>query len=119
MDSDKRRKDECGAWITFEEFGKQTDEGWCYINVVSPAALKANGETEERVYNFRNLKAMHWRNALKWRQCVEAGNSGKAFYGAVTGQGDRNVERQVLYFLDNLELLRLIEYYGDKMPEMN
>ena len=119
VDSDKRRKDECGAWITFEEFGKQTDEGWCYINVVSPAALKANGETEARVYNFRNLKAMHWRNAQKWRQCVEAGNSGKAFYGAVTGQGDRNAERQVLYFLDNRELLRLIEYYGDKMPEMN
>lgn len=49
------RKDTCGAWICWENYGDTNSQyGW-EIDHISPASLGGSGA-------FSNLQALHWQN---------------------------------------------------------
>ena len=52
------RKDQCGAWIFFSEYGKRNTEfGW-EVDHITP---EASGGTDD----LSNLRPLHWKNNAK------------------------------------------------------
>ena len=73
-DSDKYRKDECGAWITFVKYGKRESKyGWeiDYIN-------------SDDMDDLSNLRPLHWHNTLE--------KSDGNLKCKVTSSGNKNIE---------------------------
>ena len=57
-DPAKIRKDQCGAWIIFSEYGKRNTEfGWEEDHITP----QANGGSDE----LSNLRPLHWKNNAK------------------------------------------------------
>ena len=55
-DSTVIRKDRCGAWIKWAEYGKETEFGW-HIDHDRPVS-------EEGTDDLYNLQPLHWSNNL-------------------------------------------------------
>lgn len=81
--SDKYRKDACGAWIAWDKYGNQDNlYGW-QVDHIYP---KSKGGNEHPL----NLRALHCKNNLS------KGDDYPSYYGEVTSEGNTNkVERQV------------------------
>lgn len=55
------RKDPCGAWINYNQYGKQSEYGWSIDHII-PKVLFNNNDYDSSSCNRR---AMHWENNLK------------------------------------------------------
>ena len=78
-DSSRWRKDQCGAWIGWNEYGnRQSNYGWEIDHITS----QAHGGSD----CLSNLRPLHWRNNLE--------KSEGRLSCKVTAQGDRNVEKE-------------------------
>ena len=73
------RKDPCGAWMVFNKYGLRDNAyGW-EIDHVYPVALGGDDD-------FRNLRAMHWRNN------ASKGDDYPSYIARVTSDGNKNRE---------------------------
>lgn len=79
-DSNKWRKDCCGAWINYDQYGHETDYGW-EIDHALPCCK--NGTDD-----LTNLRAMHWQN----NRCK--GDDFPIYTTSVTSDGNKNIKKE-------------------------
>jgi len=100
------RKDPCGAWINFNQYGDtEADYGW-EIDHILPEAKNGTDHTG-------NLCAMHWKN-----------NRSKAddfpsFNTATTSNGDKNVDSVETRKWNESTIKRLKELYPNNQHLKN
>ncbi len=75
-DPNKFRKDQCGAWINWSEYGNRNSQyGW-EIDHINPVSHGGND-------NVSNLRALHWQN--------NASRGDGRLTCAITSDGTKNV----------------------------
>lgn len=74
------RKDVCGAWIKYSDYGKETDYGWT-IDHVYPTAKGGKDD-------FINLRPMHWKNNHS------KGNDYPTYKVVITSDDERNIMKE-------------------------
>lgn len=74
------RKDVCGAWIKYSDYGKKTDFGW-NIDHVYPTAKGGKDD-------FINLRPMQWENNHS------KGNDYPTYQAVITSNGNHNVTKE-------------------------
>lgn len=96
---DTFRKDCCGAWIRYEDYGDTTKQyGW-EIDHVFPESRGGDS-------NLLNLRPMNWRNNR------EKGDDFPTYYAAVSSNGDDNVEVNQRYTVNEKLRKKLLDMYG-------
>lgn len=81
------RKDLCGAWIKYDQYGEQSKYGW-EIDHLRPSSQGGSDD-------ISNLNALHWQN-----------NRSKAddyprFTSKLTSDGNVNIEREIRWIVQN------------------
>ena len=77
-DSSKYRKDQCGAWMTFSEYGNRSSiYGW-EIDHITP---QSQGGSDA----LSNLRPLQWEN--------NAARQDERLCCKITSQGNKNVEK--------------------------
>ncbi|MCW4048419.1 MAG: HNH endonuclease [Candidatus Bathyarchaeota archaeon] len=77
-DGSQWRKGQCGAWIYYASYGKQSDYGW-QIDHIKPKSRAGSDD-------LSNLRPLHWEN----NQRKADGN----LKCAVTSSGSKNVKKK-------------------------
>lgn len=85
---DKVRKDACGAWIIWTEFGKKESPfGWEIDHIYPEALYRLHNATDEKNINdLTNLRPLHWKNNKS------KGAHYPTYQAAVKADGDKNVD---------------------------
>lgn len=79
------RKDACGAWIVWSDFGKHDSPfGWEVDHIYPKALYKLNNATDSNIENIENLRPLHWKNNQS------KGANYPTYQAAVKADGDRN-----------------------------
>ncbi len=86
------RKDVCGAWITRDEYGEESEFGW-QVDHAYPESKGGDKSND-------NLRAMHWENNNK------KSDDFPEYTCAVTSNGDDNVETNKRLIVGDAEILR-------------
>ncbi len=90
--SERVRKDACGAFILFEEFGNRNSLfGWEIDHIYPTSELRDKGITDELIDDLKNLRPINWKNNA-------SKGSNYPFYTACLIADDENatnVERNV------------------------
>ena len=89
FDSDKYRKDPCGAWIIFDEYAN-TDSiyGWEIDHIYPQSLLEEKKIALEKIDNISNLRAMQWENNKA------KGNTYPIYQSVVSSEDNKNVYRE-------------------------
>lgn len=62
-DSAKYRKDACGAWIRYSDYGDRTSPfGWEVDHICPVSYLESRGVSRDKIDDERNLRPFNWRN---------------------------------------------------------
>lgn len=93
------RKDPCGAWINYEEYGKQTDFGW-NIDHIIPKTLFNGNDYDSSSYNRR---AMHWENNLK------KSDDFPEYKCIITSDNNHNIRKEDTMYINKLTITNLIK----------
>lgn len=98
-DGDVIRKDTCGAWIIYSDYGNRDSEyGW-EIDHTYPESM---GGGDEEI----NLRPMHWKNN------VSKGDDYPSYLAEIYASGNENIEvERRMKVNDNLQE-KLAEIYG-------
>lgn len=100
-DPNSIRKDPCGAFIIWNQYGNRaSDFGW-EIDHVYPVALGGGDELE-------NLRAMHWENNNA------KGNDYPSYNAAVTAKDNKNIHIEQSYSINSELQSKLRLLYGLK-----
>ncbi len=82
---EKVRKDDCGAWILWDDFGKRDSPfGWEIDHIFPEALLKVHNVADNLSNSIDNLRPLHWKNNQA------KGTSYPIYKAAVKGVGDHN-----------------------------
>ena len=85
--SDMVRKDACGAWIIWSDYGKRESPfGWEIDHIYPKALYKLHNATNGDIDNIINLRPLHWKNNKS------KGAHYPAYQASVKADGDRNVD---------------------------
>lgn len=83
--SDMVRKDACGAWIVFSQFGDRNKPyGWEIDHVMPVSLLVEKGIPRESMSVDDNLRPLHWMNN------ASKGNKYPSYIAVVEAEGDKN-----------------------------
>ena len=84
---DMVRKDACGAWIIWADFGKRESPfGWEIDHIYPEALYKLHNATSNAINNIENLRPLHWKNNHS------KGANYPTYQAAVRADGDKNVD---------------------------
>lgn len=62
-DKNRWRKDACGAWMDYNEYGNTDSKyGWQVDHIFPASVLEDNGVSEDDRDNLINLRPMQWKN---------------------------------------------------------
>lgn len=82
---DEVRKDACGAWIVYGQFGDRSKPfGWEIDHVYPETKLHAMGVSQHLIDDKLNLRALHWRNN------ASKGGNYPSYIATVKAENDRN-----------------------------
>ncbi|MFI3296906.1 MAG: HNH endonuclease domain-containing protein [bacterium] len=96
---EKYRQDVCGAWIAYSRYGDRNNMyGW-EIDHIYPRSRGGNDDE-------RNLRAMHWRNN------ESKGNDYPHYESVVIADGNRNIDRNVSFTVNEATRKILLEEFG-------
>ena len=96
------RKDCCGAWILYNEYGDtDSDFGW-EIDHVFPLSMGGGNDID-------NLRAMQWQNNRS------KGDNYPAYKTAVYAEGNKNVEAERQLKVNDALQDKLRRLYGDAL----
>lgn len=102
VDSTKRRKDICGAWISRDEYGKDTPEGWEIDHIVPLAKQSHYDFSDNEINSLHNLQPLHYKNN------VSKDESFFCFHAAVIAEGDKNVDKEFWSCVDGWSQIELV-----------
>lgn len=84
-DPNKVRKDACGAWIVYSQFGDRSKAfGWEIDHIFPESRLHEKDVSQQLIDNIINLRALHWRNN------ASKGNDYPSYIASVKAENDRN-----------------------------
>lgn len=106
-DSDKIRKDACGAWIQYDKYGDRNSIfGWEIDHVYPQSILRDKGVSKEDIDNMLNMRPLNWINN------ESKGSDYPVYHANVVSNDDTN-KRGDYEFEVNQELQKkLQEKYG-------
>ena len=81
------RKDCCGAWMKWDEYGNDKSiYGWEIDHIYPQKLMERNNIPEDEMHDYRNLRAMqHSNNESK-------GDDYPDYKSVITADGNRNIE---------------------------
>ena len=87
FDSNRYRKDACGAWIMRNKYG-DTDSmyGWVIDHIVPQSLLREHGFDEQKIDNPLNLRALQHENNLG------KNDDYPSYTAVVTSEGSKNIK---------------------------
>ncbi len=92
------RKDPCGAWIKYDQYGEQSEYGW-NIDHIMPKTL-----FELSRYEFsENRRAMHWENNNK------KSDDFPIYTGIITSDGNHNIQKESAFNISESTITNLIK----------
>jgi 5-methylcytosine-specific restriction endonuclease McrA len=100
-DANKYRKDACGAWIMFEQYGKEHNYGW-EVDHIYPVSRGGDN-------NFDNLRPLHYLNNKS------KGDDYPNYTAIVSANGNRNEETQKSLTVNGQLQKRLLNIYHNKL----
>ncbi len=92
------RKDVCGAWIKFTEFGRDTEWGWS-IDHVFPISKGGNN-------NLINLRPMHYKNN------ISKGDNHPEYKAVITSESNKNVTKEQSFTVNEQLQKKLKQLYN-------
>lgn len=102
-DSQKVRKDACGAWILYDEYGDRDSVfGWEIDHIFPKSVLRDKNVPEDEIDNIDNLRPLNWMN-----------NDSKSsdypeYQGSVVADDNKN-KRQKDTFVINSNVQQIIQ----------
>lgn len=103
------RKDACGAWIVYSEYGnKDSDFGWEIDHIVPRSILESQNVSDDKINDMENLRPLNWRNN------ESKGDDYPDYTSSVTSQDDTNVLINQTYTVNKNKqqtLKRIFEEY--------
>ena len=104
------RKDACGAWISWNQYGvKDNLYGWEIDHICPRDLLEELGYSEEEIWNINNLRAIQCMNN------ISKSNDYPSYTAVVTSDGRVNIETQKSMTVNQWTQNRLLELY----PKLN
>jgi len=86
FDSEKYRKDPCGAWMIFDEYNNADSiYGWEIDHIFPKSLLEEKEVVWERINDTGNLRAMQWENNRA------KGNDYPVYQSVVSAEDNKNV----------------------------
>lgn len=98
--SDKYRKDCCGAWIKRDDYGKNTSFGWTVDHVYPESKGGSN--------DLLNLRPMQWENNLSKSDDYPSYTSVK------TSEGEKNIKLEKNWTVNEELRNELLDKFGNK-----
>ena len=105
-DESKVRKDACGAWILFDEYGNiNSPFGWEIDHIVPESRLHKFGVKQEYIDNIINLRALNIKNNRK------KGDSYPVYSIAICAKDDDQNEEVLKTLVVNEKLQKELREY--------
>lgn len=104
-DSNRVRKDACGAWIIWDKYGdRDSPFGWEVDHIYPESKLREKGVDSEMIDNLVNLRPLHWKNN------DSKGADYPSYQASIKSEGKTNVEGVYQYTV-NEEVRNQVEQY--------
>lgn len=88
VDSSMFRKDACGAWIAFDDYGQDTIFAWEVDHICPVSLLEAKHISMDAINDIRNLRPLHHANN------ASKGNDFPSYTAVITAEEGRNIEEE-------------------------
>ena len=106
-DSEKFRKDACGAWIAWDRYGDtHSPYGWQIDHIYPESRLKIKSFTQDSIDNIDNLRPLHWRNN------ASKGADYPTYHAVVKAVDNHNEEIDDIFEVKAEVQMKLKELYG-------
>lgn len=89
FDMNKYRKDPCGAWMIFDEYGnKNSIYGWEINHIYPQFLLEEKNIDPAKIDDIANLRAMQWEND------ESKGDDYPTYQSAISSEDNKNISMQ-------------------------
>lgn len=102
---DEVRKDACGAFMIYNDYGKQSLYGWQIDHICPASILRELGYSEDVIDDVQNLRPMQWQNN------ESKSDDYPSYTSVITSDGDQNVEREESKIVNAIRQKHLQELY--------
>jgi len=100
------RKDACGAWISWNQYGVSDNlYGWEIDHICPVSILEKLGYTEEEIWHIDNLRAVQCSNNKS------KSNDYPSYTAVVTSDGDVNIEDEKILTVNQATRTKLKNRY--------
>lgn len=105
--SKRWRKDACGAWMDYNEYGNTDSKyGWQVDHIFPSSVLEDNGVSEDDRDNLINLRPMQWKNNdVKDKDYP-------TYDSAVTSSDNKNIDKDDTYTVNEKKQQSLQDFYA-------
>lgn len=107
-DENRWRKDACGAWMNYNEYGNTDSKyGWQVDHIFPNSFLEDNDVSEEDRDNLINLRPMQWKNNdVKDKDYP-------TYDSAVTSSSNTNVDKEDTYTVNEKTQRALEDFFAN------
>ena len=107
-DENRWRKDACGAWMDYNEYGNTDSKyGWQVDHIFPGSVLENNNVSEENRDNLINLRPLQWKNNdVKDKDYP-------TYDSAVTSSGNTNIDNVETYTVNEKKQRALEDFFAN------